>query len=104
MPDDRTDWDTYLDGSTPSAARRRRSTTSPITSSTRPTSPASITSASAATSTASRRCPTASQTAAGLPLLTARLMERGMSEGDVEKVLGGNFMRVFSAVEAARQS
>ncbi len=40
-------------------------------------------------------------TAAGLPLLTARLLERGMSEGDVEKVLGGNFMRVFENVERA---
>ncbi|MEO8382532.1 MAG: dipeptidase [Acidobacteriota bacterium] len=42
------------------------------------------------------------QTASGLPLLTARLLERGMSEGDVEKVLGGNFMRVFEAVEGGR--
>jgi membrane dipeptidase len=42
-------------------------------------------------------------TAASLPLLTARLLERGMSPGDVEKVLGGNFMRVFEAVEASRQ-
>jgi membrane dipeptidase len=42
-------------------------------------------------------------TAAGLPSLTARLIERGMSEGDVEKVLGGNFMRVFEAIEAARR-
>jgi membrane dipeptidase len=41
-------------------------------------------------------------TAAGLPALTARLLERGMSEGDVEKVLGGNFMRVFEQIEAAR--
>jgi len=40
-------------------------------------------------------------TAATLPLLTARLMERGMTAADVEKVLGGNFMRVFEAVEAA---
>ncbi|MDP9195074.1 MAG: dipeptidase, partial [Acidobacteriota bacterium] len=39
-------------------------------------------------------------TAASLPLLTARLLDRGMSSGDVEKVLGGNFMRVFEAVEA----
>jgi microsomal dipeptidase-like Zn-dependent dipeptidase len=38
-------------------------------------------------------------TTASLPL-TARLLERGMSPGDVEKVLGGNFMRVFEAVEA----
>jgi membrane dipeptidase len=34
-----------------------------------------------------------------LPSLTARLLERGMSEGDAEKVLGGNFMRVFEEVE-----
>jgi membrane dipeptidase len=43
------------------------------------------------------------ETAAGLPALTARLLERGMSGGDVEKVLGGNFMRVFEAVEAGRR-
>jgi membrane dipeptidase len=43
-------------------------------------------------------------TAASLPMLTARLLERGMSAGDVEKVLGGNFMRVFEAVEAGRHS
>jgi len=36
-----------------------------------------------------------------LPSLTACLLERGMSEGDVEKVLGGNFMRVFEDVERA---
>ncbi len=41
-------------------------------------------------------------TAAGLPALTARLLERGMSEGDVEKVLGGNFLRVFEAIENGR--
>jgi len=35
-----------------------------------------------------------------LPRLTARLLERGMSEADVLKILGGNFMRVFEAVEA----
>jgi membrane dipeptidase len=39
-------------------------------------------------------------TAAGLPALTTRLLERGMSEGDVEKVLGGNFLRVFEAIES----
>ncbi|HEX6160673.1 MAG TPA: dipeptidase [Thermoanaerobaculia bacterium] len=42
------------------------------------------------------------QTAAGLPALTALLLDRGMSEGDVEKVLGGNFLRVFEAVEGGR--
>jgi membrane dipeptidase len=42
------------------------------------------------------------QNAAMLPLLTARLLERGMKEDEVEKVLGANFMRVFDAVEAGR--
>jgi membrane dipeptidase len=41
--------------------------------------------------------------ASDLPALTARLLERGMSEGDVEKVLGANFMRVFEAVEHGRR-
>ena len=42
------------------------------------------------------------ETAAGLPLLTARLLERGLSDTDVEKILGGNFLRVFGEIERAR--
>jgi membrane dipeptidase len=42
--------------------------------------------------------------ASKLPALTARLLERGMSEPDVEKVLGENFMRVFEQVERAALS
>ena len=42
------------------------------------------------------------QTAAALPGITKRLLERGLSESDVEKILGGNFLRAFRAVEAAR--
>jgi membrane dipeptidase len=42
------------------------------------------------------------QTAATLPALTARLLERGMKEDDVEKILGANFLRVFEAIEAGR--
>ena len=38
------------------------------------------------------------QTAASLPLLTARLLEL-LSESDVEKILGGNFMRAFAEIE-----
>jgi membrane dipeptidase len=41
-------------------------------------------------------------TAATLPALSARLLERGMSETDLEKVLGGNFMRVLEEVERRR--
>jgi membrane dipeptidase len=38
-----------------------------------------------------------------LPALTAVLLQRGMHEDDVEKVLGGNFMRVFDAVEHGKR-
>ena len=41
------------------------------------------------------------QTAASLPMLTARLLEL-LPESDVEKILGGNFMRAFAEIEGAR--
>jgi len=44
--------------------------------------------------------PVGLQTAAGLPLVTARMLERGLSEGDVLKVLGMNFLRVLEEVES----
>ncbi len=37
-----------------------------------------------------------------LPALTARLLQRGVSELDVEKILGLNFLRVFERVEGAK--
>jgi membrane dipeptidase len=43
------------------------------------------------------------QTAAGLPALTARLLERGMREEEVEKILGANFLRVYDAIEKGRR-
>jgi membrane dipeptidase len=47
--------------------------------------------------------PTDLQTAVGLPLVTARLLKRGVSEADVVKILGGNFLRVFEQIEAGRK-
>jgi membrane dipeptidase len=41
-------------------------------------------------------------TAAMLPSFTALLLRRGLSETDVEKILGGNFLRAFEAIENAR--
>jgi membrane dipeptidase len=42
--------------------------------------------------------------AARLPHLTARLLDRGFHENEVEKILGGNFMRAFEAIEAGRRA
>ena len=42
------------------------------------------------------------QTAAALPAITEHLLQRGLSESDVEKILGGNFLRVFEAIEKGR--
>jgi len=47
--------------------------------------------------------PVGMQSASSLPALTARLIERGMSEGDVLKVLGENFLRVFGAIESGKR-
>ena len=43
------------------------------------------------------------QDASGLPGITERLLARGMSETDIEKILGLNFLRVLDAVEAGRR-
>jgi len=37
--------------------------------------------------------------AADLPKITQALLDRGYSEGDIKKILGGNLLRVFAAVE-----
>ncbi|MEO6260298.1 MAG: dipeptidase [Thermoanaerobaculia bacterium] len=42
------------------------------------------------------------QTAAALPAITEQLLQRGLSESDIEKILGGNFLRVFEAIEQGR--
>ncbi|HSE48049.1 MAG TPA: dipeptidase [Terriglobales bacterium] len=41
--------------------------------------------------------------AADLPKITAELMKRGYSPGDVKKILGGNLLRVFREVERISQ-
>ena len=41
--------------------------------------------------------------AADLPKITAALMARGYTADDMKKMLGGNLMRVFSAVQAAAE-
>lgn len=43
--------------------------------------------------------PEGMDTAADLPKITAELLKRGYSAGDIHKILGGNLMRVFRDVE-----
>jgi membrane dipeptidase len=38
--------------------------------------------------------------ASKLPMLTARMLERGFHEPEVEQILGGNLLRVFARIEA----
>lgn len=45
--------------------------------------------------------PAGIETPAGLPALTARLLERGYAAEDVRKILGGNWVRVYRAVWGA---
>jgi membrane dipeptidase len=44
------------------------------------------------------------QSAAALPAITDRLVARGLTDDEVMKVLGGNFMSVFEVIEAGRRS
>jgi membrane dipeptidase len=48
--------------------------------------------------------PTGLETASSLPKVTARLLERGLSESDIEKILGGNFLRAFAEIERGAAS
>jgi membrane dipeptidase len=48
----------------------------------------------------SGQLPEGIDSAADLPKITAALMARGYSAADCEKILGGNFLRVFGEVEA----
>ena len=40
-------------------------------------------------------------TYANLPIYVAGLLQRGMHEAEVAKLIGGNFLRVFAAVQRA---
>lgn len=48
--------------------------------------------------------PTGLEDAARLPHLTARLLDRGFHESEIEKILGANFIRAFEAIEAGRRA
>jgi membrane dipeptidase len=39
------------------------------------------------------------ESAAGLPAITYSLLQRGYSQGEIEKILGGNLLRVFERVQ-----
>lgn len=44
------------------------------------------------------------ESAAGLPGITSVLLERGYSSGEIEKILGGNLLRVFETVQEAERN
>jgi membrane dipeptidase len=44
------------------------------------------------------------ETASALPRVTERMQQRGLSDSDIEKILGGNFLRAFRAIEAGKGS
>ena len=44
------------------------------------------------------------QSAESLPRVTERLQQRGVGDSDIEKILGGNFLRAFEAIEGARKN
>jgi membrane dipeptidase len=99
MPDDRTDWDTYLEWfqslGSPSATLDQVADHILHAASVAGIDHVGI----GSDFDGVPALPDGLTTAAGLPALSARLLERGMSEGDLEKVLGGNFLRVFEEVE-----
>ena len=39
----------------------------------------------------------------GYPMITYKLLQKGYSANDIKKILGGNFLRVFRAIETAKQ-
>jgi membrane dipeptidase len=41
--------------------------------------------------------------AESLPRVTERLQQRDVADADIDKILGGNFMRAFEAIESARR-
>ena len=48
--------------------------------------------------------PLGMEDASKLPKLTEALLKRGYTDADVEKILGGNLLRVMEAVEKASQT
>ena len=42
--------------------------------------------------------------AADLPKITQALLDRGYNKGDIDKILGGNLLRVFADVERVSKS
>ena len=48
--------------------------------------------------------PVGMESAAGLPKITVALLKKGYSDADIEKILGGNILRVMEQVERAARS
>ena len=103
MPDDRTDWDSYLQWFNSLGCPRATldQVADHIIHAAEVAGPAHVGIGSDFDGVPS--LPDELQSAADLPRLTERLLQRGMHENEIEQILGANFLRVFDAVEAGRR-
>jgi membrane dipeptidase len=103
MPDDRTDWDSYLQWFNSLGCPRATldQVADHVIHAAEVAGPAHVGIGSDFDGVPS--LPDQLRSASDLPRLTERLLQRGMHESEVEQILGANFLRVFEAVEAGRR-
>ena len=103
MPDDRTDWDTYLEWfnslGCPQATIDDVADHIIHAATVAGIDHVGIGSDFDGVPALPRELPTAET----LPRVTECLQERGVSDADIEKILGGNFLRAFEAIESSRR-
>ncbi|HSP15744.1 MAG TPA: dipeptidase [Thermoanaerobaculia bacterium] len=103
LPDDRTDWDTYLEWFNTLGCPRAR-LDDVIDHIVHAATVAGIDHVGLGSDfDGVPALPDGLQTASALPSITERLIARGFSVEDVLKVLGGNFMRAFEMIEKGRR-
>ncbi len=104
MPDDRTDWDSYLEWFNTLGCPRAR-LDDVIDHIVHAATVAGIDHVGLGSDfDGVPALPDGLQSAAALPAITDRLIARGLTDDEVMNVLGGNFIRAFEAIEKGRRS